>query len=67
VQPDDGGEDRGETTDLAHLVSPAARRDIPGLGRKPSDAVVFGQNGSAFLRLSGRRSFASGDGSEHLL
>jgi hypothetical protein len=67
VQPDDGGEDRGETTDLAHLVSPAARRDIPGLGRKPSDAVVFGQNGSAFLRLSGRRSFGSGDRNEQLL
>jgi hypothetical protein len=61
--------------DLAHLVSLVARRNpdsksarhVPGFGRKPSDAVVFGQNGSAFLRLSGRRSFGSGDRNEQLL
>jgi hypothetical protein len=68
------GEDRGETADLAHLASPAARCNpdskssrCSGFGRKARDAVVLGQNGSAFPPAARRRSPGGGDGSEHLL
>src|SRR5437763_16513653 len=63
-----------EMADLAHLASLVARRNpdskssrCSSFGRKPSDAVVLEQNGSAFRPAERGAGSLGGGGSEHLL